>query len=65
MSTDTDRDFQLLNEMKVPVKRAAYSDRTAWMMAILAELAYLPFDEESKQQILDLAAELAKLTDLP
>jgi hypothetical protein len=29
MSTDTDRDFQLLNEMKVPVKRAAYSDRTA------------------------------------
>lgn len=33
-------------------------------MAILAELAYLPFDEESKQQILDLAAELAKLTNL-
>jgi len=63
MGTDTDRDFELLDKMTVPVKRAAYSDRTAWTMAIMAKLAYLPFDEESEQQILDLAAELAKLTD--
>ena len=32
-------------------------------MAVLAELAYIPFDEESDQTILSLAAELAKLTD--
>ncbi len=63
MAIDTDRDFKALAGMNVPVKRAAYSDRTAWIMAILAELAYTPFDEESNQQILDLAAELAELTD--
>ena len=49
--------------MGVPVKRAAYSDRTAWIMAILAELAYTPFDEESEHTILSLAEELAKLTE--
>ena len=27
-----------------PVKRAAYSDRTAWMMAVMSQLAYLPFE---------------------
>ena len=63
MTIDSDRDFASLAGMNVPVKRAAYSDRTAWTMAILAELAYTPFDEESNQQILALAAELAKITD--
>ena len=63
MTTDTDRDFETLAKMNVPVKRAAYSDRTAWTMAILAELAYSPFDEESNDHILELAAELAKLAD--
>lgn len=57
------RDFSQLDEMKVPVKRAAYSDRTAWIMAILAELAYVPFEEECKESVLTLAAELATLTD--
>jgi hypothetical protein len=27
-----------------PVKRAAYSDRTAWLMAVMSQLAYLPFE---------------------
>ncbi len=63
MTIGSDQDFKTLGTMKVPVKRAAYSDRTAWIMAILAELAYTPFDEESNQLILDLAEELAKLTD--
>jgi hypothetical protein len=63
MIRDTDRDFAALAKMKVPVKRAAYSDRTAWIMAILSELAYTPYDEESSQRILDLAATLAQLTD--
>ncbi|MCY3698379.1 MAG: lipase family protein [Gemmatimonadetes bacterium] len=61
--TSIDRDFGDLAVMRVPVKRAAYSRRTAWTMAILAELAYTPFDEESEQHILDLAEELATLTD--
>ena len=61
--TDIRRDFDDLATMRVPVKRAAYSDRTAWIMAILAELAYTPFDEESEQAILLLAAELAKVTE--
>ena len=63
MIIDTEGDFRELALMSVPVKRAAYSDRTAWIMSILAELAYTPFDEESEQVILSLAAELAKLTE--
>ena len=61
--TSIDRDFSDLAVMRVPVKRAAYSRRTAWTMAILAEQAYTPFDEESEQYILNLAEELATLTD--
>ena len=63
MTIDTKSDFKDLATMGVPVKRAAYSDRTAWIMAILAELAYTPFDEESEHTILSLAEELAKLTE--
>ena len=49
---------------RAPVKRAAYSDRAAWLMAVLAELAYTRFDEEEdKGSILSLARELAELTD--
>ena len=32
-------------ELKTPVYRKAYSDRTAWLMAYMAELAYLKFDK--------------------
>lgn len=63
MKNDVQGDFEKITNMSVPVKRAAYSDRTAWIMAILAELAYTPFDEESEQTILSLAPELAKLTE--
>lgn len=63
MSVDTDQDFRLLEKLKIPVKRAAYSDRTAWIMAILAELAYIELDEESDGRILELAGVLAQLTD--
>ena len=63
MTTGTDRDFGDLARMRIPVKRAAYSGRTAWIMAILAELAYTRFDEEDEQRILELAEELATLTD--
>ena len=37
--------FQLHPELlDPPVKRAAYSDRTAWLMAVMSQLAYLPFE---------------------
>ncbi len=48
---------------RAPVKRAAYSDRTAWLMAVLSELAYTPFDQDDDSSILSLARELAELTD--
>ena len=44
MTVDTESDFKDLAKMSVPVKRAAYSDRTAWTMAILSELVYVPFE---------------------
>lgn len=59
---DIGEDFKKLAQLNVPVKRAAYSDRTAWLMAILAELAYVPFDEEADHTLLSLAADLANLT---
>ena len=61
MSTDTDRQFSELASMKVPAKRAAYSDRTAWTMALLAELAYERFDEESDDILTGIVGELAAL----
>lgn len=33
--------------LEPPVKRAAYSDRTAWIMSAMAQLAYLPFEAAS------------------
>lgn len=34
-------------ELKTPVYRKAYSDRTAWLMAYMAELAYLKFSRSA------------------
>ena len=48
---------------RAPVKRAAYSDRTSWLMAVLSELAYMSFDEDDDSSILELERELAELTD--
>jgi len=49
--------LQLLNK-KIPVYRQAYSDRTAWLMACLSELAYLRFNplfsnDDAKDYLLD------------
>jgi triacylglycerol lipase len=63
MTIETDRDFDKLRELAVPVKRAAYSDRTAWIMAVLAEIAYTPLDEESDHELINLAGELAALAN--
>ena len=32
-----------------PIKRAAYSDRTAWLMAKMSKLAYLPFENDDAE----------------
>ena len=53
--------FKELQALRIPAKRAAYSDRTAWTMAVLSELAYVPFDGEDKAQLTALAVDLAKL----
>ncbi|UTW51756.1 lipase family protein [bacterium SCSIO 12827] len=63
MAGDTDQDFKELAELEIPARRAAFSDRTAYLMAVLAEIAYTPLDEETPDQILALAGELAGITD--
>ena len=60
---DIRQDFSRFSELRPPVKRAAYSDRTAWLMAILSEIAYMRFEEEDQKAVLSLAVEMAKLTD--
>lgn len=60
---DIRNDLNRFAELPPPVKRAAYSDRTAWMMAILSEIAYVHFDEEDRSSLLALAVEFAGLTD--
>ena len=45
----------------LPSHRVGYSDRTAWLMATMSQLAYFQFD--NKKTISEVAADLAKLTD--
>ncbi len=61
MSSETGKHFRKLAEMSVPAKRAAYSDRMAWMMALLAEIVYMRFDEESDDVLMSMAEELVGL----
>ncbi|MBA3011515.1 MAG: lipase family protein [Proteobacteria bacterium] len=43
-TTEEKERTQRLIDMKVPAYRQAYSDRTAWIMACLSELAYIKFN---------------------
>ena len=43
-----------------PVQKLGYSGHTAWVMAIMSELAYLRFEEEDLSSLLALPTELAK-----
>jgi len=43
-----------------PVRNHAYSGLTAWVMAIMSELAYLRFEEEELSALFALPAELGK-----
>lgn len=44
-----------------PIKRAAYSDRTAWLMAVMSSLAYVRFEQPTP--IEELAGILAEETE--
>lgn len=62
----TEREFSnRILAKKVPIYRLAYSDRTAWLMPCLAELAYVRFNPLFKngamQSLFD--KEIAKLLD--
>ena len=47
---------------QLPTTRAAYSDRSAWMMSELSALAYLPFEGENQfKKLLDMISRTAKL----
>lgn len=59
LSDDLTNDFSRFIKLPAPVKRAAYSDRTAWLMAIMSELAYTKFDEEDDATLATLATQLA------
>ena len=45
--------FSYKDLLNPPIMRAAYSDRTAWLMAEMSRVAYIPF--EQKPQVLDEA----------
>ena len=55
--------FNVSENLKVlPTNRAAYSDRTAWMMSEMSTLAYLQFEGEYQfKVVLDAIAKLAKI----
>lgn len=57
MSTEQDNPL-----IQPPVARAAYSDRTAWLMASMSELAYEKF-EAPESWLAPILDELAQLTD--
>ncbi len=52
-----------LLEKSVPTARAAYSDRTAWLMAEMSNLAYLKFEGDWSQILDTMATEMASITD--
>ena len=48
-----------------PVQHPAYCGHTAWVMAIMSELAYMRFEEEDLSSLLALPAELGKAMGRP
>ena len=58
----SENQLKSISMMSPPLKRAAYSDRTAWLMSLLSELAYVHFEGEHNLY-LDLAQQFARLND--
>lgn len=61
LSNIEEDDFSLVGRMVPPLQRKAYSDRTAWLMATLADMAYEPFELAENEPLKDLAEELAHM----
>ncbi len=59
----TDSYFSENTLLNPPVKRAAYSDRTSWLMAEMSRLAYTKF--EGDKSLEELAEEIIKKADKP
>jgi hypothetical protein len=51
--------FDEASLLQTPIRRAAYSDRTAWIMSAMSELAYFRF--EGGQDFLSLAKDLVSI----
>lgn len=47
--------FEYGELLSPPIRRAAYSDRTAWLLAKMSKLAYLPFENDDKELKVALA----------
>ena len=60
VESQENQDKQGAARPRQPVQKLGYSGHTAWVMAIMSELAYMRFEEEDLSSLLALAAELAK-----
>ena len=60
IESDDSSDHPVMARARPPVQNSAYSARTAWVMAIMSELAYMRFAEEDLPALLALPAELGK-----
>ena len=54
--------FESKELLKPPTSRAAYSDRTAWLMSVMSKLAYEKFESNDKE-LEELINSFAELTD--
>lgn len=55
---------QSLLKKPCPTFRAAYSDRTAWLMSEMSKLAYFRFEFDGQDMLLDFAKRFSGLTDI-
>lgn len=60
MPRDITNPFDEKALLGAPVMRAAYSDRTAWLMSAMSQLAYYPFEDD--ENIDEIAKELAEMS---
>lgn len=67
-STSEIDEVQSLLSKELPSYRKAYSDRTAWLMSFISELAYIKFnpiiDSASKEYFLEMVSKLTKDSEL-
>lgn len=64
MNELADRDGPALKDRDLPTWRMAYSDRAAWLMAVMAEAAYIRFEDLAEPDLRALAQDLAQLNSV-